>query len=91
MLVDAAEKQNAQRLFLPAKLHRPDDLIGVLVHVVHHQLVTGMGNKMLNGLHHLAEQLVADALDHHQNGVGMGLLELLGVDVDLKVHLLCRL
>ena len=87
MIVDAAQEQNAQGLFLPAQLRRPGYLVGILVHVVHHQQVAGPGNQVLDGLHHLAEQLVTDALDHHQNRVGMGLLELLGVDVDFKIHL----
>ena len=44
----------------------------------------GLGDQGLDGLHHLPEQLVADTLDHHQNGGGVVLLELLGVDVQLK-------
>ena len=84
IVVVAAQEQNAQGLFLPAQLHCPEDLILILVHIVHHKLVGGLGDQLLDGFHHDAEQFVADALDHHQNGVGMGLFELLGVDVQLK-------
>ena len=91
MLVDAAQEENAQRLFLPAQLERPGNLVGIFIHVVHHKLVVGFCDPVLNGFHHLAEQLIADALDHHQNGVGMGLLELLGVDVNLEANFLSSL
>ena len=45
---------------------------------------------MLNGFHHLAEQFVANALDDHQNGVGMVLLELLGIGIELEAAFLSR-
>ena len=84
VLVVAAQEQNAQGLFFPAQLHGSAHLVCILVHIIHRQLVAGMGDQRLDGLHHLPEQLVADTLDHHQNGGGMKLLELLGVDVQLK-------
>ena len=86
ILVHAAQKQNPQGLFLPAQLNGLSRLVGVLVHVIHHQLVPGLGNQLLNLFHHFPEQLVPGAFDHHQNGVGVGLLQLLGVDVHLKAH-----
>ena len=65
VLVVAAQKQNAQRLLFPAQLRGSAHFVFVLVHVVHHQLVVGLGDQGLDGLHHLPEQLVADTLDHH--------------------------
>ena len=84
ILVVAAEEQDAQRLLFPAQLRGSAHFVFVLVHVVHHQLVAGLGDQGLDGLHHLPEQLVADTLYYHQNGGGVVLLELLGVDVQLK-------
>ena len=77
-------------VFFPAKLNSTGYLVEILVQVVYCQLIGCLRHQMLNGFHHLAEQFVANALDDYQNGVGMVLLELLGIGIELEAAFLSR-
>ena len=66
------------------------DLVVRAVHIFHMEGVLGAVQRGLDDLQHLGEENVAAALDDDQNGVGVALLELLGVQIQLKAALLHR-
>ena len=83
----AAQEENAQGLFFLAQLHCPQNLIAVLVHVVHIQRVLGLGHMGLDGFQHFGKHLIGAALYDHKDGRGMG-LQLLGIGIDLETAFL---
>ena len=84
----ATQEDDAQGLFLLDQGPGPAHLVVRAVDVVHMEGVAGAVEQILDDLHHLGEEGVARALDDEQNGGGVGLLELLGVDVELKAAFL---
>ena len=72
--VISPHEQDAQGLFLPAQLHRPEDLVGVLIQIVHMYRIAGVAQLGLDGFHQLGKKLVGGALHHDQDGGGMLLL-----------------
>ena len=80
----AAQEENAQRLFLPAQGRRPANLMIQLIDIVDDQRMAGLGENGLILLHHRGEQLVAAALDHDQDAVALGLLQVFGIGIQFE-------
>ena len=84
----AAQEDDTQGPLLPDEGPGPADLVFRPMHVFHVERIAGAVEGGLDDLQHFGKENVAAALQDHQNGGGVALLELLGILVELKAALL---